>query len=89
LLKGGPPATLLFQLLLEGTRNQLERLGYRPADTAQDWAPYQILFLILGPMLLEHAIRDTLDADPFDPNLLVSRSHANQQLIANALLSPK
>lgn len=88
LLDGGPAGSALFARLLEGTRRQLEQLGRPSAGTRRspDWAPYQVLFLILGPMLLENVLRDSLGADPFDAKRLRQRSKANQRLIADGIL---
>ncbi|TWD82482.1 TetR family transcriptional regulator [Kribbella amoyensis] len=93
LLEGGPAGTALFQRLLTGADEQLRTLreaaGHDSADAADTrWAPYQALFLILGPMLLEPVIGPTLDAPVFDPGPLAERSAANQRLITRGLLSP-
>lgn len=83
LLDGGPAGAAFFDRLLTGTRAQLGVLG---RTRRADWAPYQVLFLVLGPMLLEPVLRDSLGADPFDEKLLRDRSRANQRLIAAGLL---
>ncbi|WP_020577724.1 TetR/AcrR family transcriptional regulator [Actinopolymorpha alba] len=87
LLEGGEAGSAMFARLLMGTRAQLERLGYqhKDADDTLDWAAYQVIFLVLGPLLLENVMRDSLGADPFDETLLRDRSRANQQLIASGL----
>ena len=85
LLDGGDAGSAVFERLLAGTRAYLDRLGHRPAD-GRDWAPYQVMFLVLGPMLLEDVMRDSLGADPFGDDLLAARSRANQRLIADGLI---
>ena len=87
LLEGGPAGVTLFQRLLDGARQHLGALGGTPADEADArWAPYQALFLILGPMLLEPVMAPTLDGDVFATARLVERSASNQRLIRKGLL---
>jgi AcrR family transcriptional regulator len=87
LLEGGPAGTALFQRLLAGARHYLQALrGPQEDETDAPWAPYQALFLILGPMLLEPVLAPTLDKPVFDPDQLAERSRANQELIACGLL---
>jgi AcrR family transcriptional regulator len=87
LLEGGPAGITLFQGLLNGARHYLQALGELPPDEADArWAPYQALFLILGPMLLEPVLAPTLDSPVFDPDQLSERSKANQALIARGIL---
>ncbi|MEU8798373.1 helix-turn-helix domain-containing protein [Spirillospora sp. NPDC048819] len=87
---GGQAGSAVFARLLRGTRQELERLrstGALRADADADWAPYQVLFLILGPLLLEPVIQPGLDADAFDPPTLDRRSAANQRLLLHGLFS--
>ncbi len=87
LLEGDPAGVTLFQRLLDGARQHLRALGGLSADEADArWAPYQALFLILGPMLLEPVLAPTLDQPVFDPDQLAERSKANQKLIARGIL---
>lgn len=87
LLEGGPAGTALFQRLLDGARRHLTALRTGPVDEADArWAPYQALFLILGPMLLEPVLAATLDDPVFAPGPLAERSAANQRLIGKGLL---
>jgi AcrR family transcriptional regulator len=84
IVEGGPAGTALAGRLLDGVRIQLDRLAARgrlnpSADLG--WAPLQILFLLLGPMLME----PVLGSDPFRPDRLTARSRANQQMLTNGL----
>ena len=45
------------------------------------WAPFQMLCLILGPLLLKPLMQPNLDQPMFDPEVLARRSAANQQLL--------
>ncbi|WP_046472243.1 TetR/AcrR family transcriptional regulator [Allosalinactinospora lopnorensis] len=96
LLEGSTASGELFTRLLDGTRIRLSLLSESSdssiesdanADAESDrfWAPYQVLFLILGPMLLEPAMRHTLNTPVFAPEVLYSRSAANQRLLARGL----
>ena len=96
LLEGGPAGVTVFQGLLDGARRHLGALRTATADQIDDtdeadeadarWAPYQALFLILGPMLLEPVMAPTLDAPVFAAGPLAERSAANQRLIGRGLL---
>ncbi|MFJ9554242.1 TetR/AcrR family transcriptional regulator [Nocardiopsis sp. NPDC101807] len=91
LLEGSEASTELFARLLEGARRHLALLGVGHDvgdDTAGSdllWAPYQALFLILGPMLLEPVMRSTLHGPVFAPEILSDRSASNQRLLARGL----
>ncbi|RCV54718.1 TetR/AcrR family transcriptional regulator [Marinitenerispora sediminis] len=96
LLEGSAASGELFRRLLDGARVRLDQLrpgaGAEPGPEAESdrlWAPYQVLFLILGPMLLEPVMRHTLDQPVFAPEVLHDRSAANQRLLARGLLAPR
>jgi hypothetical protein len=81
---------MLFARLLNGARRELERLesigsGLREGADAT-WAPYQLLFLILGPLVLEPAIQPSLGVGLFAPEVVKQRSEANQRLLSDGLL---
>lgn len=87
LLEDGEASAELFGRLLSGARAELERLsavhgtpgGGGGADDA--WAPFQLLCLILGPLLLERVMQPNLDDPMFAPDVLRHRSAANQRLL--------
>ncbi|HLU96030.1 MAG TPA: TetR/AcrR family transcriptional regulator [Thermobifida alba] len=87
LLEGGEAGAALFARLLEGVRSRLAELRGAGEDGETDhWAPYQVLFLILGPMLLEPVMAGGLPEPVFAPAVVAERSRANQRLIARGLL---
>jgi AcrR family transcriptional regulator len=87
LLEGDPAGVAMFRRLLDGARQHLHALGGAVADESDArWAPYQALFLILGPMLLEPVMAPTLDDPVFAADQLAERSAANQRLISKGLL---
>ncbi|MER7236158.1 helix-turn-helix domain-containing protein [Streptomyces olivaceus] len=86
LLEDSEASAELFGRLLSGARAELERLsavhgtsGGGGADDA--WAPFQLLCLILGPLLLERVMQPNLDDPMFAPDVLRHRSAANQRLL--------
>jgi AcrR family transcriptional regulator len=88
LLEDSQASAALFARLLQGARAELDRLitaegGQTDADT--EWAPFQMLCLILGPLLLEPVMAPNLDRPMFDPQVLASRSAANQRLLRHGL----
>jgi len=90
LLERSPTSSSLFAQLLNGARREVSRLesvgnGLREG-VDMTWAPYQILFVVLGPLLLEPAIQPNLDMGIFDPEVVRQRSLANQRLLAAGLL---
>lgn len=88
LLEDSSASAALFAQLLQGARAELDRLvaaegGHTSADL--EWAPFQMLCLILGPLLLEPVMQPNLDQPMFDPQVLASRSAANQRLLRQGL----
>jgi len=84
LQEDSPASAALFGRLLEGARAELERLiatesGHTDADL--EWAPFQMLCLIVGPLLLEPVMQPNLDRPMFDVQVLARRSVANQRLL--------
>ncbi len=89
LLEDGEAGAALFGRLLTGAHRELQRLsavGGLRDDADLLWAPYQMLFLILGPLLLEPAMQPTLNLAVFDPDVVTRRSAANQQLLTHGIL---
>ncbi|XUL89051.1 TetR/AcrR family transcriptional regulator [Streptomyces galilaeus] len=83
LMEGGDASTALFGRLLSGARAELERLSAVHGERRPDgeWAPFQMLCLILGPLLLEPVMQPGLDEPMFGPEALARRSAANQRLL--------
>ncbi|GAA5201029.1 hypothetical protein GCM10023322_80210 [Rugosimonospora acidiphila] len=84
LLEDSETGRTLFTRLGDGAGRVLERLsaaGVVRADADPDWARFQLLLLVLGPLLLE----PLLPADAFEPAVLARRSAANQRLLRHGL----
>ncbi len=91
LLEESPASAALFARLLDGARAELDRLSTSEGGRAggePDWAPFQMLCLILGPLLLEPVMQPNLDRPMFDPEVLARRSAANQRLLRHGLFGP-
>jgi AcrR family transcriptional regulator len=89
LLEDSQASSVFFGQLLEGARKELSHLA--EADLLRDdidptWAPCQLLFVAVGPMLLEPVLRPNIDLELFDPTVLAQRSQANQRFVAHGLI---
>ncbi|MFI1733710.1 TetR/AcrR family transcriptional regulator [Streptomyces acidicola] len=83
LLEDSEASAALFGRLLAGARAEVERLSeaYGEQGPDEEWAPFQMLCLILGPLLLERVMQPNLREPMFAPDMLARRSAANQQLL--------
>ncbi|MFD8382596.1 TetR/AcrR family transcriptional regulator [Streptomyces sp. NPDC059679] len=97
LLEDSEASAALFGRLLSGARGELERLREASGKSPQgadggrgdeEWAPFQMLCLVLGPLLLERVMQPNLSAPMFAPEVLARRSAANQQLMRHGLFGP-
>lgn len=92
LVDGDERAATLFQRLVSGAEREVERLlpKHHSLTVAEHrWAAYQVLFLVLGPLLLEPTLEVVLGGDPFAAATLAERSAANQSLLQRGLFTPK
>ncbi|MFI6438408.1 TetR/AcrR family transcriptional regulator [Streptomyces sp. NPDC050759] len=83
LLEDSEASSELFGRLLAGARAEVVRLSgaYGGQGSDDEWAPLQMLCLILGPLLLERVMQPNLDEPMFAPEVLARRSVANQRLL--------
>lgn len=77
----------LFGRLLNGARAELARLSKEYGSRAPEgeWAAFQVLCLVLGPLLLERVMQPHHGEPMFDPRVLAQRSAANQRLLLQGL----
>jgi AcrR family transcriptional regulator len=83
-----PASRQMFARFLAIARAELDRLrraGLVRPGTDMRWAPYQLIFLIAGPLLLEPAIEDDLGTAVFAPHVIRRRSAANLALLTHGL----
>lgn len=87
LLEDSEASAELFGRLLGGARTELERLSaaYGKPVPEGEWAPFQVLCLVLGPLLLERVMQPHCGEPLFDAPVLAGRSAANQRLLRQGL----
>ncbi|MFE6886925.1 TetR/AcrR family transcriptional regulator [Streptomyces sp. NPDC057694] len=91
LLEDSEASAALFGRLLAGARAEVRRLSetYGSADRPggvgagpdPEWASFQMLCIVLGPLLLEKVMQPHLRGPMFAPDVLAARSAANQRLL--------
>jgi AcrR family transcriptional regulator len=89
-LEASPDGAALLDRLLAWTTRGLdafERDGALRPGTDPTWRPYQVLFVMLGPLLLEPLLEQHLGADAFEPGVVAARSRANFEFFAHGLLA--
>lgn len=88
LVEASPASQKLFDALVELITSgieQLKRSGHvkRSADTM--WSAYAVLFIVLGPILLNRQLETRLDSDPFAPETVAARSSTNIRILQSGL----
>jgi AcrR family transcriptional regulator len=89
-LESSPDSAALLDRLFAWTTqglDTLERDGALRPGTNPTWRPYQVLFVMLGPLLLEPLLEEHLGADAFAPSVVAARSRANFEFFAHGLLA--
>lgn len=87
LMEDSAASAALFGRLLNGARAELGRLAteYGGREPEGEWAAFQVLCLVLGPLLLERVMQPHHGEPMFDPQVLAQRSAANQRLLLQGL----
>jgi AcrR family transcriptional regulator len=88
LLEATPASQTIFDQLLaltEASLGQLQRAGGLRETSDPQWRPYQLLFVILGTLLLEPAIQTHFDQSVYEPDLRRARTAANYDLLAHGM----
>lgn len=88
LLEGTPASQAVFDELLALTNQSvdlLQRAGGLRADSDAEWRPFQILFIVLGTLLMEPVIQSHFEAPVFDPDMIRIRTAANHDLLSHGL----
>jgi AcrR family transcriptional regulator len=88
LLEGTPASKTIFDELLALTNEslgQLQRAGGLRESSDPQWRPYQLLFVILGTLLLEPAMQRHFDRSVYEADLLQERTAANYDLLSHGL----
>jgi AcrR family transcriptional regulator len=88
LLEATPASQTIFDELLALTNaslGQLQRAGGLQESPDPQWRPYQLLFVILGTLLLEPSIQSHFDRSVYEPDLRRERTAANYDLLAHGM----
>jgi TetR/AcrR family transcriptional regulator, regulator of cefoperazone and chloramphenicol sensitivity len=90
LVEASPVSQQLFDALVElitSGIDQLKQSGHvnRNADTT--WSAYAVLFIVLGPILLNRQLETRLDTDPFAPEIVAARSSTNIRILQSGLFA--
>jgi TetR/AcrR family transcriptional regulator, regulator of cefoperazone and chloramphenicol sensitivity len=76
-----------FVTLLRDRLQEMHKAGLVREDLDLDWAPFQILFLHFGPLLLGPAIERALGVDSYAADVIRRRSHATMELLSRGIFS--
>ena len=88
LLEATPASQTIFDELLaliNKSLGQLQRAGGLRESPDPQWRPYQLLFVILGTLLLEPAIQSHFDQSVYEPDLRRERTAANYDLLSHGM----
>jgi AcrR family transcriptional regulator len=88
LLEGTPASQTIFDELLaltDASLGQLQRAGGLRESSDPQWRPYQLLFVILGTLLLEPAIQRHFERSVYEADLLRERTAANYDLLSHGM----
>jgi TetR/AcrR family transcriptional regulator, regulator of cefoperazone and chloramphenicol sensitivity len=91
LTEDSPASAALFERFVEMAAAELAHLraaGGLQGDADPLWAPYQLVFLIVGPLLLEPLIQRRLPDPVFDTDVIARRSAANLRLLSHGIFRP-
>jgi AcrR family transcriptional regulator len=88
LLEATPVSQTIFDELLaliNASLGQLQRAGGLRESSEPQWRPYQLLFVMLGTLLLEPAIQNHFDQSVYEPDLRRVRTAANYDLLSHGM----
>ncbi|MGO8687330.1 MAG: TetR/AcrR family transcriptional regulator [Candidatus Dormibacteria bacterium] len=90
LLDETPAGTTIFDQVVAATRRGLElleRAGGIRADSDPEWRPFQVLSVILGPLLMEPVIQRHIGEPAYAPEVVRRRTAANLDFVARGLFA--
>ena len=90
LLDETPAGTTIFDQVVAATRRGLElleRAGGIRANSDPEWRPFQVLSVILGPLLMEPVIQRHIGEPAYAPEVVRRRTAANLDFVARGLFA--
>ncbi len=91
LLDETPAGTAIFDEVVAATHRGLElleRAGGIRSDSDPEWRPFQVLSVILGPLLMEPVIQRHIGEPAYAPDVVRRRTAANLDFVARGLFVP-
>ncbi len=88
LLDETPAGTTIFDEMVEATRRGLElleRAGGIRADSDPEWRPFQVLSIVLGPLLMEPVMQRHIGEPAYAPEVVRRRTSANLDVLSRGL----
>jgi AcrR family transcriptional regulator len=88
LLEATPASQTIFDELLalvNASLAQLQRVGGLRESSDPQWRPYQLLFVLLGTLLLEPAVQSHFDKSLYGVDLRRERTAANYDLLSHGM----
>jgi AcrR family transcriptional regulator len=88
LLEATPASQTIFDELLalvSANLSQLQQAGGLRESADAQWRPYQLLFVLLGTLLLEPAVQSHFDKPLYGPDLRHQRTAANYDLLSHGM----
>jgi AcrR family transcriptional regulator len=90
LLDETPAGTTIFDDMVEATRRGLElleRAGGIRADSDPEWRPFQVLSIVLGPLLMEPVMQRHIGEPAYAPEVVRRRTSANLDVLSRGLFT--
>ena len=91
LLDETPAGTTIFDEVVAATRRGLallEHAGGIRADSDPEWRPFQVLSVILGPLLMEPVVQRHIGEPAYAPEVVRRRTAANLDFVSRGLFTP-
>ncbi len=90
LLDETPAGTTIFDEMVAATQRGLlllERAGGIRADSDPEWRPFQVLAVVLGPLLMEPVMQRHIGEPAYAPDVVRRRTAANLDVLSRGLFT--
>jgi AcrR family transcriptional regulator len=90
LLDETPAGTTIFDEMVVATRRGLELLERRGgirSDADPEWRPFQVLSVVLGPLLMEPVMQRNIGEPAYAPDVVRRRTSANLDFLSRGLFT--